>query len=122
MKLFQSASDSCDVIPKNQVAILLMRGIAGIGLMAYAFVLLTSAPIAGWGLLAVSILLLKGCPACWSMHFVNTLRRSKKTHPASTTAEIEIKSLRSKQYAPKDMAEHLFTAGDVNRFRQRSEP
>ena len=121
MNLFQSASSSCEVISKNQVAILLIRGIAGIGLMAYSFVLHTSVPIAGWGLLAVSILLLKGCPACWGMHFVNALRGTKSTHLASPTVEDKLKNLRSKQYAPKNMAEHLFPSEDVQRFRRHSE-
>jgi hypothetical protein len=122
MNLFQSASGSCDAISKNQVAILLVRGIAGIGLMAYSFVLQTSAPIAGWALLAISILLLNGCPACWGMHLVNALRGPKKTPFVLPPTEDKLKSLRKKRYAPKDMAEHLFSPEDVRRFRQHSEP
>lgn len=121
MNLFQSASTSCDVVPKKQVAILLLRGIAGIGLMTYSFVLQISAPIAGWALLAVSILLLKGCPACWGIHFVNALRSPKKTPFELPPAEDKLTSLHKKRYAPKDMAEHLFPPEDVARFRQHSE-
>lgn len=120
MSLFQPASSSCSVAPKNQLVILLVRGIAGIGLLSYAFSLLPRSPFAGWGLMAAAIFLLKGCPACWGMHVVNALRNIRKPSSIPSSGKIEQQRPHKKQYAPKDMAEHLFPAEDVNRFRRRS--
>jgi len=121
MSLFQSASPGCSVAPKNQLVILLVRGVAGIGLLWFAFRVLPHSPIAGWTLLAAAVLLLKGCPACWGMHLVNALRRSGNPSLVPPTVENERPLPRSQQYAPKDRAEHLFPPEDVHRFRQRSD-
>jgi len=122
MRLFQSASSSCSVISKNQLLMLLLRGIVGIGLLSYAFSLLSHSPMWGWALLAAAIFLLRGCPACWGMHLVNAMRKTQKPSGIPPTSEDERQRPRRKKYVPKDMAEHLFPPEDVNRFRQRSEP
>lgn len=122
MSLFQSPSSSCSVASKNKLVILLVRGIAGIGVLSYAFSLLPHSPFVGWGLLVAAIFLLKGCPACWGMHLVNALRNTRKPSSMPPSAKDERQRPHKKQYAPKDMADHLFPTEDVNRFRQRSEP
>lgn len=121
MSLFQSASSICSVASKNQLVILLVRGIAGIGLLSYAFSLLPHSPFMGWCLLAAAIFLLKGCPACWGMHLVNALRNTRKPSSTPPSAQDERQHFHKKPYAPKDMTEHLFPAEDVNRFRQHSD-
>ncbi len=121
MRLFQSVSSSCSIASKNELLILLVRGIAGIGLLSYAVSVLPSSALVGWGLLAVAIYLLKGCPACWGMHLVNALRNTEKPPSTLVSGQQERQHGRKKQYAPKDMADHLFPPEDVNRFRQNSE-
>lgn len=119
MTLFRRSS--CERVPRQQLPVLLLRGVAGIGLMAYAFTLLSSSPLLGWSLLGVSILLLKGCPACWGMHMVNATRdlsRGKRPSPMKETAP-EPRPKR-RPYQPRDMAEHLFPPEDVARFRGRT--
>lgn len=121
MKLFRSSS--CEIVPRHQLPVLFVRGVAGIGLMAYAFTLLVSSPLLGWSLLGVSILLLKGCPACWGMHMVNAARdlsRGKRKVPAAQPAPEPPPKRRP--YRPKDMAEHLFPPEDVARFRGMPPP
>jgi len=89
MSLFQPTSSSCSVASKNQLVILLVRGIAGIGLMSYALSLLPHSPFVGWGLMAAAIFLLKGCPACWGMHLVNALRNIRKPSSIPSSGKIE---------------------------------
>lgn len=122
MNLFQPASSSCSVASKNQLAILLLRGIAGITLLAYAFSVLRHSPVTGWSLLAAAIFLLKGCPTCWGMQIVNALRNHRNPASMPASEKDEQQRPRKTQYTPKDMAEHLFPPKDVNRFRQHSEP
>ena len=119
MSLFQPAPSSCSVESKSKLVILLARGIVGIGLLYYAFSLLPHSPSAGWGMVAAAIFLLKGCPTCWGMHVVNALRNIRKPSSIPSSEKIEQQRPHKKQYAPKDMADHLFPEEDVNRFRLR---
>ena len=117
MKFFQSAT--CEVIPRNQMAVMFLRGIIGLGLMAWSFNFMVSIPLLGFSMLGVAIILLKGCPACWGMHMVNVMRRSTKTEKNTTTLADDFKSRSLKPgYHPKDMASHLFPAEDVARFKR----
>ncbi len=116
MKALTSAA--CEVMSRNQLVIMLVRGVAGLGLMAWSFNYLVSIPILGFSMLGISILLLKGCPACWGMHMVTILRGSAKSKVVVTNEAFgdELK-LAKRNYQPKDMSEHLFPADDVARFR-----
>lgn len=121
MKLFESAS--CEIVPKSQLPVLFIRGVAGIALMAYSFPVMVSSPMLGWTLLAVSIVLLKGCPACWGLHMANAIR-GIGTRKATTQSQPEIEPSelkRKRPYQPKDMAEHLFPPEDVARFRAQKQ-
>ncbi len=121
MNLFLSASSSCSVASKNQLVRLLVRGIAGIGLMYYSLNMPPKSALFGWGLLAVAIYLLKGCPTCWGMHLVNALRNTRKSQSTPVSGQQELQRTQKKQYSPKDMADHLFPPEDVNCFRQNNQ-
>lgn len=117
MKLFQSTS--CDVVPRNQVGIMLLRGVAGIGLLAWSITLLPLMPLLALGVMGVSVWLLKGCPACWGMHLVNAVRDSAKRRKISASSAMAEEAPRQKRkYQPRDMSEYLFPPEDVARFRQ----
>lgn len=116
-------TSSCDLVPKNQVGIMLLRGIAGLGLMAWSFTLLPVMPLPGFLVMGVAVLLLKGCPACWGMHMVNAVRGAalKQKEPAVSDPAIEMTeaALRERRaYKPRDMSAHLFPPEDVERFRR----
>ncbi len=113
-----SQPSSCEIMSRNQLGIMFIRGVLGIGLMAWSFSFMVTVPLLGFSMLGAAILLLKGCPACWGMHMVNILRRSTKAKAVitETPTHVERKSVKSK-YQPKDMAEHLFPPEDVARFR-----
>ena len=116
MKFFQSSS--CELLPKHQVGIMLLRGVAGLGLMAWSFALLPVTPMPGFIVMGIAVLLLKGCPACWGMHMVNTVRgaASKNNGPAKPLLAEEVSP--RQPYTPRDMSEHLFPPEDVERFRR----
>ena len=120
MNLFQS--ESCEVVPKNQISIMLVRGVAGIGLLAWSVTLLSSLPWVAFPLLGLSLWLLKGCPACWALHMANTVRDSTKIRRAlpSMPSIEQATSRRKRKYQPRDMSVHLFPPEDVLRFRQMS--
>lgn len=121
MSFFQPDSSSCNIASKNQLVILLVRGIAGIGFLSYAFSSLPRSPFAGWGLMAVAVFLLKGCPACWGMHVINALRNIKKPQSSPVSGQLERQRTPRTQYEPKDMADQLFPPEDVHRFRQNNQ-
>jgi hypothetical protein len=117
MKFLQPSS--CEIIPRNQLGIMFVRGVVGLVLMAWSFEFLVSLPLLGFSMLGISIFLLKGCPACWGMHMVNIARnkikaKSKVDEKTSDNEEAIVK----RPYQPKDMAEHLFPPEDVARFRR----
>jgi hypothetical protein len=117
MKFFQS--QSCEMVPKNQVGIMLLRGLAGIGLLAWSFTLMPSLPLLALGVIGVSVWLLKGCPACWGMHMVNAVRdAAKSSKTAVAIVHKEAPSRPKRKYQPRDMSEHLFPPEDVARFRE----
>lgn len=116
MKFFQPAS--CEVVPKNQLGIMLLRGVAGLGLMAWSFTLLQTRPLAGFTVMGVAVLLLKGCPACWGMHMVHAVRSASRKKTPAAPAPTEEPDPPRRPYRPRDMAEHLFPPEDVARFRQ----
>lgn len=117
MKSLTSAA--CKVMSRNQLVIMLVRGIAGLSLMAWSFNYLVTNPMLGFSMLGISILLLKGCPACWGMHMVNILRGSAKTKASSQHEKKDDREkLVKRNYQPKDMSEHLFPPEDVARFRR----
>ena len=117
MKFLQSAS--CEIVPKNQVGVMLLRGVAGIGLMAWSVMLLPTVPLLALPVMGVSVWLLKGCPACWGMHMVNAVRDSAKNHQTGATSPVVEETSRPKRpYQPRDMSAHLFPPEDVARFRQ----
>lgn len=109
MKFFQSAA--CGYVPRHQLGIMLVRGIIGIGLMAYAFTQLYTGALIAYLILAVSILLLKGCPTCWGMHLMNMLRNRRQMRVESPASDE--KPVRKKTYQPKDMSAHLFPPGET---------
>lgn len=117
MRFFQSSA--CDYVPRHQLGIMLLRGVAGIGLMSYAFTQLHSGLLSAYLMLAVSIVLLKGCPTCWSMHLVNLLRAQKQTPVDSPVPEK--KMTHKKIYQPKDLSAHLFPPGETF-GRERDKP
>lgn len=116
MKILQT--EACEIMTRNQMGVMFVRGVVGLALMAWSVSYLVSIPLLGFSMLGISILLLKGCPACWGMHMVNILRSSAKakTRVTEEAPNVENKTLRRK-YQPKDMAEHLFPLEDVARFR-----
>jgi hypothetical protein len=121
MKALTSAA--CEVISRNQLVVMLVRGIAGLGLMAWSFNYLVAIPMLGFSMLGISILLLKGCPACWGIHMINILRGATKTkaliqHEKNDDSEKLVK----RNYQPKDLSEHLFPPEDVARFRSVKVP
>ena len=116
MKALTSAA--CEVMSRNQLLVMLVRGVAGLGLMAWSFNYLITIPMLGFSMLGISILLLKGCPACWGMHMVNILRGSAKTKARSQHEKNDdSEKLVKRNYQPKDLSEHLFPPEDVARFR-----
>lgn len=116
MKILQP--ETCEIMTRNQMGIMFVRGVVGLTLMAWSFSYLVSIPLLGFSMLGISILMLKGCPACWGMHMVNLMRSSakEKTLVTDEVPNVENKKVRRK-YQPKDMAEHLFPQEDVARFR-----
>ena len=58
MNLFES--DSCEIIPKNKISIIMARGVAGMGLLVLSVTLLSSLPWVAFPLLGLSLWLLKG--------------------------------------------------------------
>ena len=120
MNLFES--DSCEIIPKNKISIIMARGVAGMGLLVLSVTLLSSLPWVAFPLLGLSLWLLKGCPACWALHMANTVRDATKIRrglPSMPSIE-QAKPHRKRKYQPRDMSEHLFPPEDVLRFRQMS--
>jgi hypothetical protein len=116
MKILQPVA--CEIMTRNQMGMMLVRGVVGLTLMAWSVSYLVAIPLLGFSMLGISILLLKGCPACWGMHMVNLVRSSAKAKTIVTdeALDVENKNVRRK-YQPKDMAEHLFPQEDVARFR-----
>ena len=116
MKILQPVA--CEIMTRNQMGMMLVRGVVGLTLMAWSVSYLVAIPLLGFSMLGISILLLKGCPACWGMHMVNLVRSSAKAKTVVTdeASNKENKTVRRK-YQPKDMAEHLFPQEDVARFR-----
>jgi hypothetical protein len=116
MKFLQPAA--CEIMTRNQMGIMFVRGVVGLALMAWSFSYLASIPLLGFSMLGISILLLKGCPACWGMHMVNLMRSSAKAKIVVTDEALNLENkIVRRKYQPKDMAEHLFPQEDVARFR-----
>ena len=115
MKFLQPAA--CEIMSRNQMVVMFVRGIVGLALMAWSFGYLVSIPLLGFSMLGMSILLLKGCPACWGMHMVNLMRNSAQSKAVAKDEPQEENKKVKRNYQPKDMAEHLFPPEDVTRFR-----
>ena len=116
MKALTSAA--CEVMSRNKLLVMFVRGVAGLGLMAWSLNYLITIPMLGFSMLGISILLLKGCPACWGMHMVNILRGYAKTKARSQHEQNDdSEKLVKRNYQPKDLSEHLFPPEDVARFR-----
>ncbi len=124
MKIFRN--DACEVIPRHELPPMLLRGVAGIALMAWSFSFLVPQPMLGWTMLAVSVLLLKGCPTCWGIQLVNLVRargiarrQADAGHSVDIAAEYKrLVRARRRDYHPTDMAAHLFPPEDVERFHR----
>ena len=116
MKFFQSSS--CELLPKSQVGIMLLRGVAGLSLMAWSFALLPVKPLPGFIAMGIAVLLLKGCPACWGMHMVNTVRGAASKNKGPAKPLLAEKATPRQPYKPRDLSEHLFPPEDVERFRR----
>jgi len=115
MKILQP--EACEIITRNQMGMMFVRGVVGLALMAWSFSYLVSIPFLGFSMLGISILLLKGCPACWGMHMVNLMRSSAKAKTVITDEALNVENkTERRKYQPKDMAEHLFPQEDVARF------
>jgi hypothetical protein len=66
-------SSQCSPFASRTVTRHLLRGGAGLSLLAVALLLLDTHPVGAIGLAVAAVVALRGCPMCWTIGLIETI-------------------------------------------------